>query len=409
MSVSTGQADRVPQLFVIVASLDVGGTERHLFQVLPRLVEAGFGVTVGTLHRRGSLADDMEASGIRVLTPRIPAWISASRVLRAIAVTVWYGITFRRLAPDIVHTFSPEAYVCAGLASVVAGVPARVMSRRCLDRYQQQYPFAARIERLLHRRMSMLVANSRAVEKQLRAEAGLPRDRIALIYNGIDLAPFDAARSRLQTREALGVPVETLVITVIANLIAYKGHSDLLIALGAIKQDLPPGWVLLLVGRDGGVEGQLRRQAKELGIADNIRWLGGRAEVPDILAASDLGVLSSHEEGFPNAVLEGQAARVPMIVTDVGGSPEAIADGCTGLVVPARDPAALAEALLKLAGDAPRRASMGRRGRAWIVERFSLDACVEQYTQLYNRLLAQNQALRVARRNSHNSKDEPAT
>jgi glycosyltransferase involved in cell wall biosynthesis len=259
------------------------------------------------------------------------------------------------------------------------------MSRRSLNTYQQQHRLLARLEWWLHRRMSAVIGNSRAVLADLAAE-GVPPDRIGLIYNGVEV--FDAAQlpPREETRRRLEIDPAALVLTTVANLIPYKGHRDLLVALAGIANELPADWVLLCVGRDDGIGPALRAQARTLGLDRHVRWLGKRPDVPELLHASDLGIVPSHEEGFSNVILEGMAAGLPMIVTRVGGNPEAVVDGATGLVVPPRDPGALAAAVLELARDPDRRDRMGSAARHRAVTMFSLDACVDRYAKLYRML-----------------------
>jgi glycosyltransferase involved in cell wall biosynthesis len=178
------------------------------------------------------------------------------------------------------------------------------------------------------------------------------------------------------------------VLALIANLIPYKGHADLLHALALVKQRLPRDWTMLCVGRDDGIGGALAALARDLGLARHLRWLGPRDDVPALLAASDIGLLCSHQEGFANSILEGMAARLPMVVTDVGGNGEAVCDGETGLVVPPRDPARLAEAIVALARDPARRRAMGAAGRRRVAAEFSIEACVSAYERLYEGLIA---------------------
>ena len=115
--------------------------------------------------------------------------------------------------------------------------------------------------------------------------------------------------------------------------------------------------------------------------------MGSRNDIPDLLSASDIGLLCSHEEGFSNAILEGMAAGLPMVVTDVGGNSEAVVNGKTGVVVPARQPAALGQAILELAKDSKRRKEFGGAGRARVEAEFSLEKSVEGYEEVYGSLL----------------------
>jgi glycosyltransferase involved in cell wall biosynthesis len=184
----------------------------------------------------------------------------------------------------------------------------------------------------------------------------------------------------------LQIPDDALVITVIANLIAYKGHRDLVDALALIRDQLPQPWRLLAIGRDDGIGGDLKAQAQSLGLGDNIRWLGERGDVDELLSASDMFNLPSHQEGFSNALLEAMAARLPVVATAVGGNADAVVAGETGSLVPVRDPRALAAAILRLAQDPDLRASFGEAGRRRVEQRFSLQACVDRYERLYRAL-----------------------
>ena len=161
-----------------------------------------------------------------------------------------------------------------------------------------------------------------------------------------------------------------------------KDNRDLLVALDLIKEIMPVCWSLLLIGRDDGIGNFLKERAKLLGIDANVLWLGSRLDVHECLAAADIAVSASHEEGFSNSVLEAMKEGLPTVVTDVGGNPEAVENGVTGYVVPCRDPIALGDAILKLALD-PKRAELGARGRSRVKERFSMDACINAYERLY--------------------------
>ncbi len=380
-----------PILFVI-GDLAVGGAERHLAAILPRLAGEGLRPLVYTLAAGGALAADLAAAGVEVVMP--PLGSALRRLPRAIRWAVTAPVTtvrlvwlMRRRRPGIVHFFLPEAYLVGGLCALVAGQRRCVMSRRSLNRYQRRHPVLARLERRLHARMVAVLANSRAVLAELAAE-GVAAERLGLIYNGVDLERFRSLPPPAAARARLGLDACPLVLTTVANLIPYKGHADLLEALAGIAAELPGGWRLLCAGRDDGIGSALRARARDLGLDRQILWLAERRDVPELFGASDIGVLASHEEGFNNSVLEGMAAGLPMVVTDVGGNAEAVTHGVSGLVVPPRDPRALGQAILSLARDPARRRQMGEAGRQRVAAEFSLEACVGRYTRLYAALAA---------------------
>jgi glycosyltransferase involved in cell wall biosynthesis len=380
MSASAGLSLPAPRVLVIIGQLDVGGAEIHLARTLPALHSAGIEVNVFALKQGGGLAQALERGGVRVFAHpnrRAGLWglFQAALFLRQVV---------RRERPQVLHCFLPAAYLVGTLATL--GLPLRrVMSRRSLARYQSAYPGVRWLERQLHRRMSAVLANSRAVARELLDE-GVPPSRLGLIYNGV---PEPSSRpDRAAARQRLGIGAGTLVLVCVANLIAYKGHADLLDALAMAKDRLPDDWLLLLVGRDDGIGSALRAQADALGIATHLRWAGAVDDVADHLAAADISVLASHEEGFSNAILEGMATGLPMLVTDVGGNAEAVVDGQCGCVVPPATPAALAAALGRLAESSELRRRYGERARERVVEHFTVARCVELYRQLYLNLVS---------------------
>jgi glycosyltransferase involved in cell wall biosynthesis len=371
------------RILVVIGALDLGGAESHLAQVLPRLARDGFEIAVHTLTGRGALASALEKAGVRVIAPSGSEKGSksggfAGRASRAARAGLSLARFMRSWKPDIVHFFLPEAYLVGAPIARVVSSAKRVVSRRSLNDYQVKRPALARLERALHASMQALLGNSAAVTAQLIAE-GAPARRVHLIRNGIDLARFERPRARAALRAELGTSPDTVAIACVANLIPYKGHADLIDALARLPRD--PPWELWCAGRDDGIGRALADRAAGLG--GRVKFLGARDDVPDLLAAADIGVLASHEEGFPNAVLEAMAARLPVVATRAGGIPEAIDDGKTGLLVPVRDPAALGAALVRLIGDAALRRRMGAEGRARVEAEFALDACAVAYARLY--------------------------
>lgn len=379
-----------PAILIVIGSLGLGGTERHLAQVLPYLVAQGWPIAVYTLTEAGVLAPELEAAGVRIIAPpsqRPWAQLSRPRRIARLALRA-LGLlkVVRRLRPQIVHYFLPQAYLLGGAALWFCRPQIEVMSRRSLNAYQRKKPLFARLEQRLHRRMTAILGNSEAVLAELAEEPGMRRDQLVLIRNGVDTARF-AACDRAKARQRLGLASEAFIMVIVANLIPYKGHGDLIDALAHVRSSLPSSWRLLCVGRDDGIGSVLEERAKQLGLGDNISWLGERNDVADMLAAADIGILCSHEEGFSNAILEGMAAGLPMIVTDVGGNREAMTDGVTGLIVPSRAPQKLGEAIVTLANDPALRKAMSKASRERAVKRFSLESCITDYNQFYGLLV----------------------
>jgi len=334
------------------------------------------------------LRGKLQSRGIRVIhAPQGPSGINdipiIGRVLKALFLTPWLMQQIRKEEATILHFFLPEAYLLGGLCAVlVRRKGPMLMSRRSLNIYQANHSLFRIIELWLHRRMTVILGNSKAIIAELHEKEGVPEEKLCLIYNGIDLEPFQASHEG-RWRHQKDICKSSFVMVIVANLISYKGHSDLLKALAFIKKGLPPQWKLLCVGRDDGLLKQLSEEAVQRGIGEHVKWLGMRMDVPDILRIADIGILCSHEEGFPNSVLEYMAAGLPVVATSVGGIPEAVSDGIHGLLVPPHDPRALGEKILLLANNPELRTRLGRSARRRVIERFSLESCVSAYHELY--------------------------
>ncbi len=369
-----------PDVLFVITTLQVGGSERQLALLASTLAKAGMTVAVYSLVD-GPLRNALQQNGVEVVLAPKSAGVTPVSVPVAALHLLWFML---RRRPRIVHFFLPAAYLTGAPMAVLARVPLRVMSRRSLNTYQRNSLVRA-IERRCHGFMHAVLGNSQGVVKQLIAEGVAPA-QLGLIYNGINDSDFAQAGPRADIRAQLGVPSQALVLCIVANLIPYKGHRDLIDALALAAPRLPADWRLLVAGRDDAIGGTLRTQAQQLGLAGNILFLGARDDIPALLGASDIGVLSSHEEGFANAILEGMAAGLPMVVTRVGGNAEAVVEGETGFVVPPRDSKSLSEAIVRLAQDADLRARFGSAGRQRVAAQFGVQRFVDSHRELYDAL-----------------------
>jgi glycosyltransferase involved in cell wall biosynthesis len=377
------RGQRQLDVLFVITDLQVGGSERQLASLASALVKKGTKVAVYSFVD-GPLRATMQQNGIEVVHAR--GWGSAAtryRVPVAALHLFWFML---RRRPRIVHFFLPAAYLVGAPMAVLAGVPSRVMSRRSLNTYQRNV-LVRSVERCWHHAMHAVLGNSQGVVDQLKAE-GIARSRLGLIYNGVDDGVYGNAGMRSDARAGLGLTPDVLVMCIVANLIPYKGHRDLVDALAQAAPQLPPHWHMLVVGRDDGIGAALHEQARRLGLSDNISFLGARDDIPALLGASDIGILCSHQEGFANAILEGMAAGLPMVVTRVGGNAEAVIDGETGLVVPLRDSKRLAAAIVRLANDPSLRTRFGAAGRQRVAEQFNLQRFIDSHFALYDVLRA---------------------
>jgi glycosyltransferase involved in cell wall biosynthesis len=394
-------------VLILIPTLDVGGAESDLLRILPRLDRSRFRILVWPFLSHGSLALQFDAAGLTLMPPlgiggktnqSLSASLSGNNFLTSsrwqqlwrLPLASWNAIrSATRIARvardnnvDVIHAVLPHAYLVASIAALMAG-PALVMSRLSQNFYHRDKPLFGWIERnLLHRLPEIVVGNSQRIIDELKNER-IPPSRLKLIHNGIDVEKIGAPHRSVARRE-LCLSDSCLVLTVVANLFPHKGHVDLMQALATVNVHLPGNWVVLACGRDiQGSRGSLIEFARKLGISCRIRFLGERHDIPTILAAADIHVSASHTESFPNNILEAMSAGVSIIATDVGGVAEQIDSGRSGLLVQPRNPAALAEAILKLARDPHLRAQLGSAAKERAIRLFPLEKTIAAFEEVY--------------------------
>lgn len=242
--------------------------------------------------------------------------------------------------------------------------------------------FYARVDSWLARRFDRVVAVSLEILRELEAK-GFKAPQLTSIPNGVDIARY-APTGKQPAGAPRGAAPRT-VLAAIGSLTEEKGHDHLLGAVARLGSDR--GITLLIVG-DGPRRERLQKLATDLGVADDVRFLGRRNDIPDILAGTDIFVLPSLNEGLPIALLEAMACERACVATDVGDVGRAIETGVTGVLVRSADVEALASALERLVADPELRRRLGRAARQRAVERFSAERMTEAYCALYDELLA---------------------
>lgn len=363
-------ASRIP-IAVFLTSFDSGGTERQMIELARRLDRRRFEVHVACFHKRGAWLPRVESEVSGIAEFPIRGFGNPTALRRAGAFVRWCRA--HRIA--VVQAADIYANAFALPAARLAGVSVRVGSRR------EVHPSRGRVLEALQRfgysQADRVVANSEAGASRLRLE-GVEERRIAVVRNGLDLAPF-AIRASPRGRHR--------VVTV-ARFRPEKAHEVLLAAISRLRGDWPD--VEVWLAGDGPREPALRALAHELKIADAVRFLGHRDDVPELLAQCDVFVLPSRIEAAPNAVLEAMASGLPVIASRVGGVPEAITHGVNGILVHPDDPDALAGALGSLFADPSSAERIGRAGRSHVESNYSFDRMVSSFEQLYLAELARH-------------------
>ena len=288
--------------------------------------------------------------------------------------------TIRLWRPDIVHMHTSHAHTVGVLASRSARVGRTVVSRRVDFTI---YRNALRLSWFKYRfGVDRYIAISRGVQEQMVRD-GIPADRIRIVHSGIDLRRFDGARPHDYAAE-FGFAPGTRIVLDVAAFGWHKAQEFLVRAAPHILAAFPETRIVL-VG-DGECEAAVRAEAQSLGLDREIVFTGFRDDVPSLLAGADCFVMCSVLEGLCTSLLDALALRRPAVGSAVGGIPEVLLDGVTGLLVPPRDPEALAAAVLRGLGDPALAARLGDEGRRHVEREFTLDTMVDGTLGVYREL-----------------------
>jgi glycosyltransferase involved in cell wall biosynthesis len=254
-----------------------------------------------------------------------------------------------------------------------------------------------RLDVSLMRTFDHLIAVSRATKKQM-VDAGIPTELISVVHNGIDTHTWSPCQTNIAMREALGLESAVPIIGYVGRLSAEKDLYSWLRAVALVATEYPQAqFVIVGEGRNDRLLAELRKMAAGLDIADKVKFLGYRDNLPAIYAIFDIFFLSSLREGICNSLLEAMAMGIPVVATDVGGTKELVIDGQTGYMVPNGDFEAMAQSLLRLASNAGLRKELGIAGRKRIEDKFSFRCRLSRVETLYERIIEQRTAPRLER------------
>ncbi len=373
-----------PEVLTVVTRMNVGGPARLITSLAAEIEELGHLVLAGQpAAREGSAEPAAVAAGVRVL--RVPGLKRPVAPLDDLRAMLWLYRYMRRTRPRIVATHMAKAGMLGRLAAVAAGVPIRIHTfhGHVLEGYfgpavSGVYRW---LERILARTSTRLVAVSPEIEQELR-RMGVGADRITVIRVGVDTGI--GRRPAGWLRGELGLEGQALVAFV-GRLAPIKG-PDLFLEMAAEVHRRRPDTRFLVVG-DGNLWDEMHRLSGRLGVAGAVHFVGWRDDVRELLTDVDVLVCSSRNEGTPLAVIEAAAAAVPAVATRVGGTPDIIRDGVTGILTERGDVAALADSVVALIDDPGRRLEMGLSAQSAYRERHTGARMIAETRDLYRRYL----------------------
>ena len=365
-------------LFTTITGQMIGGGQRSLLLILEKLNKKRFKPFL-ICPSEGDFTDKAEKLGIETT-------IIKTRSLKRLnffsnAATIFKLIKFiKQKNIDLIHTDAPRQTFYAGIAARLAGKPL-VWHVRVSDPEENFY------DKFLLTLSSKVIAVSKAVRERLEEVA--PRsDKFVVIYNGVDLTEFNQQLADKRFKEEFEIEDDWILVGTVGQLTRGKGQ-DIFLRAAAQVSKLFPNVKFIIVG-DGNeaYRKKLKDLSKELRIAEKVIFTGFREEIPQIMSSLDIVVLSStHLEGFSRIILEGMASSKPVIATRVGGNPEAVKDGKTGILVSPGDPQRLAKAILELVKNENKRFQLGIAGRRRAEKLFNIEKNIAQIEKLYEELL----------------------
>ncbi len=339
----------------------IGGAEVHVATLAEKLRERGHEVLVLCPRGRPLLAE-LQARHLPVRTPRTFGKIDPITLLR---LAGW----LRRERPDVLHTHLSTASLLGSLAGRLAGVPTLATvhglnNRTCFN-------WAGHV-----------IAVSNAVKQHL-LQQGLSADRVTVVHNGVDLRLLSRAYDHRAQRRAWGVPEEAPLLVTVGRLVPEKGQRDLLHALAQLAQRPEWGELRLLIVGAGVLLPHLQAEAAQLGLTSRVVFAGFQRDVPPFVQAADIFVLPSLREGLSLSALEAMALARPVVACRVGGTPEVVVEGETGLLVSPANPGELAQALDYLLRHPAQAQAMGEAGAHRVRETFDLEQMVSKIEAMY--------------------------
>jgi len=371
----------------------IGGTERQVVNLVGGLNRSRFDLHLGCMERRGPFLDEVESHQVPIAEYptnslyNLTSWKQRLKLARYL----------RNNRVDIVHSYGFYANTFAVPAAWAARTPVVIAAIR--DTGEMLTQAQRLVQKQICRLADCVLVNADAIRRWLIGE-GYAAEKIHVIRNGI-VPPKPVGReAAARVRRELGVTADVPLIGVLSRLNKMKGVEYFLEAAAAMGQRARIGRArnarFLIIG-DGRHRKELEQYAAGLGLGERVLFTGFRTDVSDVLSALDISVLPSLSEGLSNSLLESMAAGLPVIATNVGGNPEAVEDGVTGIIVPPGDAGALARGMALLLDNAELAAAFGEAARRRVAQRFSIEQMVRETEALYLRLLERRRAAPAGR------------
>lgn len=358
----------------IFEDLEIGGLERIIVTLVEELDQERYDPEVWCIAKGGDIAEELIRKGKVVRILGIKSYYNPINILR-------FAYELKKASPRIIHSHGYFSNTISRIAAILAGVPIKFVHLHNV--YSSAYSRRnLAIERFLSLFTDKIICCSDAVRRFAIDYEKINPHKLLTIYNAINLERFTYPANFQEMRERLGLLAGEKLIGTIGSLRAVKGHRYFLEAARLLTGKFPHLKFAIVGG--GSLETELKMLARNLGLEEKVIFTGSQRDVSGLLKAMDIFVLASLREGMPLSVIEAQACGLPIVATKIGGVPEVVKDGVSGILVAPKSPEAISKAVISLLKDSQKAKEMGRAGQRICRERFSSKIMIAKIERLYN-------------------------
>ncbi len=369
----------MPRVDWFITELSIkGGAENFVLRVLPHLAHYGWQIRAITLQEGGNSIKQLEQAGIPCVELNFRPTTAMTAIYRL--DRMWANSP-----PIILHTHLYHAGILGRILAIKRKIPVVLVHQHGLERNRTN--LRSFLDHNLSPWVTQYVVSSQAVSNILQSREGIPKSKINILYNGVSPERINSVTET--TPKKNGLPGQSdlpFIVGCVGRLEPEKGHEDLLHGFSGLTRNDKNSSQLWLIG-EGTLKERLKRITCDLGIEKQVLFLGAQDSIPSFLAKMDLFILPSRWEGLSMALLEAMSQGIPVIATDVGGTPEVITNSYNGLLIPANDPSAITRAIECLRQDPLLRQKIGSRGREYVSTKFTLEQTVRSLDELYRRFI----------------------
>lgn len=370
---------QIPILYLIDFLNFFSGTEKNLYDLVRMIDKKKFKPYIITFEGTETFRKQVEALGVPIQI------LGLKKIYGIKAFKVFFKL--RRFIKNeniqIIQTFHTNPDLYGTVLAKLSGIPIIVSSRRDMGFTRNSRNILS--YRILNRFVDGFICVSEAVKNLTLREGGASLNKIKVIYNGIDINQFDKDIDTDSIKKDLNLLYSVPTIGVLGNFNLIKGHIYFFKAVSLVRKKIP-NLQCILVGK-GLLEHKLKRQAHELKIDDCVHFLGHRSDIPEVLSVMDILVVPSLSEGFSNTILEALYMRRPVLATKVGGNPEVIIQGETGILIPPKNSFEMAKKIITLLNDKNLSTKLGENGRKLVSKKFIINKMVAETESFYINLL----------------------